>query len=671
MPLQPPELDDRKFDALVAGAKALIPRYAPEWTDFNESDPGITLLELFAWMTEIILYRLNQVPERNYLKFLQLLGFELTPAQPARADLSFTLVDKRTDFDSITVAQGTQVAAAASGSGGPLVFETDTALIALNATLKGVQSFDGFSYADETKKNTLPGQSFYPFGTTLREGSSAFLLGFDSPLDSFTAEQVNLTVYVSTPAGRTSTRQCNLDVTSLPTQATLSWEYWAGTQWAPLILDKDETRSLIQNGHIYFRVPSPTASFKKAQFGLVSGDLFWVRARLLTNQYEMTPQLEMVLINTVGARQAVTVLNEILGASNGEGNQTFRLSQTPVVVRDSALEKKRADGTNVSITSLWLEVEEGDGNGPQPWQEVSDFYNSGPSDPHYVLNRTTGVITFGNGTTHGRIPPATVNTSAIIAREYRYGGGAQGNVSANLITQLETAVPGNYVDSVTNVKPATGGSDEENLEDAKLRAAADLKSRDRAVTAEDFEHIAVQTPGAQIKRAKALPLKHPQFHGQSVPGVVTVIVVPESDSPKPAPNPATLAIVCSYLNNHRLLTSEVYVVPPTYRQVRVEANIIVNINADLATVKKAVEDGLNTYFHPLKGGGNGQGWVFGQDIYYSDVYHVVLNTPDVDRLDGDLQIFLDNERQQLYRDVPIGEGNLLSPEQPVILARYS
>src|SRR2546430_11434560 len=91
MPLQAPILDDRTFDQIVSQAKLLIPRYAPAWTNQSEADPGITLTELFAWMTEMILYRLNQVPDLNYIKFLQLLGIELNSAQPARADITFTL----------------------------------------------------------------------------------------------------------------------------------------------------------------------------------------------------------------------------------------------------------------------------------------------------------------------------------------------------------------------------------------------------------------------------------------------------------------------------------------------------------------------------------------------------------------------------------------------------
>ena len=66
-------------------------RYCPEWTEYNVSDPGITLIELFAWMTEQIVYRLNRVPDKNYVKFMELLGFQLMPASSAHAQLTFWL----------------------------------------------------------------------------------------------------------------------------------------------------------------------------------------------------------------------------------------------------------------------------------------------------------------------------------------------------------------------------------------------------------------------------------------------------------------------------------------------------------------------------------------------------------------------------------------------------
>src|SRR6266446_7430711 len=129
MPLDAPNLDDRRFADIVTEANTLIPRYAPEWTNFNPSDPGIALVELFAWMTDMLLYRLNQVPERNYIKFLQLLGIELEAAKPAQVEVTFKLA--RPDTVSVIVPSGAQVSAPGGDGGQPIVFETDRAVIAI------------------------------------------------------------------------------------------------------------------------------------------------------------------------------------------------------------------------------------------------------------------------------------------------------------------------------------------------------------------------------------------------------------------------------------------------------------------------------------------------------------------------------------------------------------
>ena len=148
---------------------------------------------------------------------------------------------------------------------------------------------------------------------------------------------------------------------------------------------------------------------------------------------------------------------------------------------------------------------------------------------------------------------------------------------------------------MTNLRPSAGGADEEELAQAKLRAPGELKSRGRAVTAEDFELLAIETPGALVRRAKALPLVHPKFPDAAIPGVVSVIVVPDSDEPAPQPNSSTLSLVCAYLNRARLLTAEVYVVPPEYRRVQVRAELIARRDADLAVVKRAAQDRLTIF----------------------------------------------------------------------------
>lgn len=678
MPLQAPKLDDRTFEEIVTQAKTLIPRYAPEWTDHNESDPGITMIQLFAWMTDMLLYRLNQVPERNYVKFLQLLGIKPKPAQPARAELTFTLnrdtlaQARRT---AVIVPKGTQVAAAGDGEeappgGGeeaPLVFETDQALIALEAELKAVQVFDGFSYSVvKTPDNEAAGQPFHPFGQPATEGSS-LLLGLASAL-TFTDQEVNLTFCVADDP-RPEGWRCDPRMPHLPVPATLVWEYLGGNKrWQALNLLKDETRAFTRSGHVHFRGPGSRA--RKHRIGDVQDEaLYWIRCRLEQGSYERAPQLEMILTNTIPAIQALTVRDEIVGGSDGRPGQKFHLANTPII----AEEKLDKEGITTVVSSLQLEVEEGPRLGAEPqfekWEEVPDFFGSRPGDRHYTLDRTTGEIRFGDGE-RGRIPPANPDSPApnIVARLYRHGGGKAGNVAAARITELQTFV--DYVDSVTNKRPAYGGADEEKLKDARRRAPQVLKSKDRAVTAGDFALLAKETPGAHIKRATALPLTHPRFPGSEIPGVVTVVIVPESDAPKPVPSEATISLVCAYLNKRRLLTTEVYVVPPTYRKVSVKADIIARPQADLAEVERNVERNLIDYFHPFEGGDEGSGWKFGNDIVYSDIYRQILKDPDVDRIDGPVTIYLDDEPQEHYKDVTIEDGELLYCESLQIGVSY-
>jgi predicted phage baseplate assembly protein len=222
---------------------------------------------------------------------------------------------------------------------------------------------------------------------------------------------------------------------------------------------------------------------------------------------------------------------------------------------------------------------------------------------------------------------------------------------------------------VENLMAAHSGRDEETLEAAKKRAPRLLKSRCRAVTAEDFELLAMQA--SSIKRAKALPLFHPSFPGVKVPGVVTVIVVPESDvaTPNPLPSEGTLRTVCAYLDMRRLLTTELYVVKPSYQRVAVRADLVVQDQADLAEVKPAIEEALRQYFHPLTGGEDGYGWPFGGTIYFSRVYQRVFTVSGVQSITR-LTILVDGAEAPECQDVPIKEHALAYSTEHEINVRY-
>ncbi|MBX3306643.1 MAG: hypothetical protein KF751_11400, partial [Nitrospira sp.] len=93
MPIQSPRLDDLRYDAVVQQLLRRIPVYSPEWTEWNDSDPGVTLIQLFAYLAEQVGYRLNQVPEKNYVELLKLLGVRLQPALAATSRIGVFLTD--------------------------------------------------------------------------------------------------------------------------------------------------------------------------------------------------------------------------------------------------------------------------------------------------------------------------------------------------------------------------------------------------------------------------------------------------------------------------------------------------------------------------------------------------------------------------------------------------
>lgn len=652
-----PVIDDRRYADLVAEARTRIPRYAPEWNDLNDNEPGMAVVQLLAWYCELLIHRIGQVPQLNYLKFLELIGIELNPAQPARVEIAFPVIATSTEA-TVIVPLHTQVAAEMPGVDTPVVFETERALIALAARLDAVQLDTGFDITDVSRANAEAQTGFAPFGQSARLGS-ALLLGFASTLD-FPAGTIDLMFWLKAPRERTP---LYVDCAAMPAPpASVAWEYWNGSEWQALDVLRDETYAFSRSGHVMLLAPSPRAAtgpLLRAALGEVAEPHYWMRARLVAGAYQRTPQLLAVRTNVVAALQAQTVDAEVLGRATGLDDQVYTLANKPVLA-----------GT------LQLVVDEG--RGDEAWEERPDFYASGPDDRHYVLNRSTGEVRFGRGK-QLRVPIANPNRPAnIVALTYRFGGSAAGNVGAARMTNLRGGIAGIDAGDITNPMPAYGGSDEETLDAARQRAAQTLKSHERAVTLEDFELHA--RAAGDVARAKALALFHPLFEGVDVPGVVSVIVVPmpaETNvlaDPAPLPTEATLRNVCAYLEPRRLATVELYTLAPKYSEVVVTATLICRGNADLAEVKQNALRTLARYFHPIVGGddstldADGSGWPFGGDIVYSALLQRLM-LAGVRRV-NEVAITLDRKAQPACSDVAIAAHALLKSGAHQINVQY-
>ena len=595
MPLeeQAPILDSRGYDQIRRALIERIPRYAPEWTDYNESDPGITLIELFAWLSEQLFYEMNRVPQRSYLTFLKLLGQELRPAVPSTAYLTFEPDGSaQGSLTPPSVPDGAQFGAQVPGAD-LVLFEASEGLSLIRLPLTAVQVFDGSSFTVVTDANAAPGTTYRPFGWQAPIGSALYLgFGTDEmlvppgpPPDS-QAVSDRLWPFPSLMAWRVfrpleSPERRVVDSGSLSAEpvapAELVWEFQprgGSGAWRALRGVTDGSAGFTREGIIKAEGP---AAADATVVGRIPKPRFWLRVRIAGGGYPAgrEPVIDFINPNVVQVESLATVREETLGESSGLADQVFRLQRRPV-----------------QSDSLVLDVQ-----GPLPdrtvthWQLREDLLASTPDDLHFVLNATAGEVRFGDRR-NGMIPVAG---STVIARRYRYGGGLASNVGPDSITLGLSALSG--VDKVTNRRRAEGGNDEEPVEEFQKTAPNRLRHRNRAVSADDYATLAKEVGG--IGKTKALARFHPDYPDIDVPGAVTVVVVPESDDPTPRPSQALLEAVARYLEPRRVIATELYLAEPEYIPIRVEAVVAADAYASQDEVRAAVIKAINTELDPL------------------------------------------------------------------------
>jgi predicted phage baseplate assembly protein len=597
MALQVPNLDDRRFQDLVDDAKRLVQQRCPEWTDHNVSDPGVTLIELFAWMTDQVLYRLNRVPDRNYVKFLELIGVSLFPPTAARTQVTLWMTAPQPD--TVRIPTGTQVATVRTETDEAIAFATTDDLDIVPSALAELGSMiDGKTYRDQT--------------AAIEKGSEvACFRDVPEPGDAL---YVGLTAAVPSNAVRLRFN-CHIEGVGVdPTNPPLVWEAWNGEDWQACELDSDSTGGLNRDGDVVLHVPRThaTSLIAKHRAG-------WLRARVTELDpgqpgYGASPSLTGLSIITIGgtvdAVNAEFVSDEDLGISEGTSGQRFALKRGPVV---------RGDEPAV------LEVSGGEGW--EEWTEVDDFTDSGPDDHHFMLDVSSGEVRLGpavrmpDGTLrgYGAVPP---KDARLRMRAYRIGGGRAGNVSARSLTVLKSSIP--FVARVENRRTASGGVDGEDLENAKVRGPIRLRTRSRAVTTEDYEHLAREA-APEIARIRAIGAGDGADAGS-----VRVLVVPDVVSrdgwlrfDQLVPTEDTLQTITDRIEEARVIGSRVIIEPPIYRGVTIVAKLRARPRQNPVRLQDEALKALYAYFDPIIGGPEGKGWPFGRPVNIGEVYSVL------------------------------------------------
>jgi predicted phage baseplate assembly protein len=360
----------------------------------------------------------------------------------------------------------------------------------------------------------------------------------------------------------------------------------------------------------------------------------WLRARIIEPRegqpaYSASPEVRGLTAYTIGgtaqAANAELVRQEVLGTSEGIPGGRFQLRRFPVVAAEKPLTLEVSDGDE------W-----------QEWTQRPNFAASGPTDRHFVLDPASGQIDFGPAVrmadgalkSYGAVPP---RDAVVRVPLYRAGGGGGGNVASRALTVLKASIP--FVARVENRRAAQGGVDGETLEMAKVRGPIVLRTRDRAVTAEDFESIAREV-APEVARVKAIP----SGDGADA-GVVRVLIVPAAGSPdgrisfdQLVPADDTLERITRRLDETRLVGTRVVVEPPVYRGVTIVARLRARHRVDPARLQQDALDALFGFIHPTTGGPDGTGWPFGRPILAGEVYSALQRVRGTELVE-DVRIF--------------------------------
>jgi predicted phage baseplate assembly protein len=612
MPLPTPNLDDRHFQDLVDDAKRLVQQRCPEWSDHNVSDPGVTLIEAFAQMVDQLIYRLNRVPDRHYIKFLDLLGVQLFPPTAATGTVTCWLAAPQPA--SVVVRAETEVATPRTDIEEPVVFGTVADLQIVPCELHRVASQPVSGDAVDQTDTLEYGRELRCFSEQPQPGE-ALLVGLSSAVPSCA-----VVMRFDCPVGGVG-----ID----PRNPPLVWEAWNGTGWTACEVEHDETGGFNQPGDVLLHVPAShrTQLIARHRAG-------WLRCRIVPaarNQpaYTASPRITAIraftIGGTVGIVHAETVHDEILGISDGTPGQRFALQRRPVLLagRPTAL---RVSGGEA-------------GGGWADWLPVPDFARSGEHDRHYRLDPVAGEVQFGPAIRqpdgglrqYGAIPPkgSTLQMSA-----YWVGGGSGGNIARGLVRVLKTSVP--YIARVENRHPASGGVEGETVENAKLRGPLELRASGRAVTAEDFEELA-RTAAPDAARVRCVTA------GEGADeAAVRLLVVPKiaadsmgrlADEELRRPPVELLQRIAARLDECRLVGTRLTVAPPVYHGITVVAQLSAQTPGQADDVRRAAVRALNGYLSPLTGGPERTGWPFGRPVQAFDVSAVLAGVPGVATVD--------------------------------------
>jgi hypothetical protein len=594
MSLPIPSLDDLDFERLVEEGRALIPRYAPEWTDHNLHDPGITLLELLAWLVDQQIYQIGFVGERHLRAFGALLGARPQAAIPARG---LIWPNAQADTAEADLPRGTRVACVQQPE---IPFELAADIRLTPARRQQAQLATGAGPV-ELSAFLRRTQSSY----ALQQTHGTLELAFDRPLvqaaEDTALQPIALGIELDpSPAARADA----------PTPwGPLAFEYRiaASGDWRPVALVEDGTFALARTGTVLLRIPpAPPGTSQVPSY---------LRLRLERGFFPLPPRIVRLELNVLPVVQLQTQPRRVLERhSNGMPDQVFELNL------EDLPDQARPEHQPLAIEV----VEQGRF---EPWARHEDLSQCYPRDRVYALEAAQGRIVFGNGV-NGRIPP---EGAQIRHQPYHLTRGEAGNLTTGLGWRVIGAPVGSG-EYGTNLAPLSGGEAAWDTQRLLQAAREAILKRKVLLSDADLRQAAAKLAGYGVARAEVLSHFHPRLPGRELAGARSLVVVPwrESGTSPPARVPEKyVRQVARAVAPYRVLGEPLSVIAPSYVRVRIKAELLIADGVDAEVVHQAAEARLKARLSDLTVADEIPPWPFGRPVTVSEIKTLLAAVPDV------------------------------------------
>jgi hypothetical protein len=600
-------IDTLTFEDLVKLALEDLPSASRgEWTMHGAVDPGVTILELFAWQFEQRLFMADQLTEPIVRASLRLLG----EADPAPALAASTVLSVMSPGSTNPLPEGTVFGLGDDPLGRQFALDRDLWVLPVT----GVRVAGRLLSSGDYLELTLDGGA----GPAVGGG------------------ELSLLAEVAAAPGVAPAWRARAAGAHPPAQ--LRWDA-IGPDGARAPVDVHDTTGALRRSGI-LRVAWPDIWDRPGP------DPRRLRATAVSASYTEPVRILAMHPNAAIARHRVAQRADLSDALRGFlplPGQVLRVAGAAGLLCDS-------DGDVVlSVTER--------GGERHDWRGVRTWVGSGPADRVFLVDRVRGELHFGDGS-RGRVLRPAAKPDARL--QLFVGAGRDGNLGPFRRWAQEGG-------SATAVNPvaAEDGAEHESLDAARQRAAGALGARHRTVTAEDTRELAEETPGLGLRRAHVSPGFHPAFPCQAVPGALAVTVVPHADrsaapaswTAAPQPDDGALATTRERLERARLLGQEISVLAPVYRRVTVD--VAVSATAQAGDTRERIVDALRRYLDPLAGGSERDGWPFGGPVRPSALAGVVQRSIGPEATVTRLAAALDGGPPSDCADLTIGPRELV------------